>query len=307
MTTDPTFVHPAQDPPGDVTERARRRVGHTIRRRRARRRAVGSAALVAVVVAGATGIIGLTRTGGGGDDGGDVVADGGVDDPDIKADTEWSDPLLSEDERTLTIDVGSSGPGDTACHQNFEHEVIETEDSVTVEFDEQQPPPPVEGEEVVCTDMLDPQTFEVELAAPLGDRTLHDGVRPEALVVHHLAEVVEVTHLPDGFTAEGPGIGGVEQNGWQQTFHRDGADWYFAVIQQPEADAVVPEGTPTPVTVNGIAAQRYSGQMNGTMETIRWTQDGVTIDVWGEMQGPPAFTRSAELLQIAEGVRLPAP
>jgi len=300
MTTHPTFVHPAQDPPAAVTDRARDRVEHTIRRRRARRRAVGSAAVVAVVVAGTAGAIGLA-----GDDGGDDIVAGGDEVADLQADTEWADPILSRDGRTLTIRVGHSPPGDTGCDQNFAHELVETADSVTVAFDER--PTARLGEGEACDDMLDPQTFEVALDAPLGTRAVFDGVRPQPQLVHRLAEAIEVTHVPDGFTAEVPLITEGEAGTWQQLFHRDGADWYFNVAQYPEDEAPTPEGTPTPVTVNGISAQRWSGQMNNTMETIRWTQDGVTVDVWGEMQGPPTFTHAAELLEIAEGVRLPTP
>ena len=65
------------------------------------------------------------------------------------------------------------------------------------------------------------------------------------------------------------------------------------------------EGTPTPVTVHGIEGLRYSGQMNDTMESIVWVEGGLSITVWGEMQGPPTFTHSDELLEIAEGVRPP--
>jgi hypothetical protein len=45
--------------------------------------------------------------------------------------------------------------------------------------------------------------------------------------------------------------------------------------------------------------------MNNTMESIRWDEGGLTITVWGEMQGPPTFTHGDELLQVAEGVHPP--
>lgn len=306
MTTDTNFVHPAHDPPAAVVDAARGRVDRTIRRRRQRRRATGSAALVALVVAGAAGIAGLTD-----DDGGDVVAQGGDDAEDgaggarLQADTEWSDAMLSRDGRTLMIQVGHSPPGDDPCAQNFEMEVVETDTTVTVAFDEE--PVPALGEGEACTDILEPQVASVSLDVVLGDRALYDGIRPEPRPVHRLAEVVEVGDVPDGFTNQEPQFTEGQPGAWQQMFLSDGADWYFTVAQDPEGEAPAPEGTPTPVTVHGIEGLRYTGQMNGTMESIRWDEGGLTITVWGEMQGPPTFTRSAELLEIAEGVRLPDP
>jgi hypothetical protein len=304
MTTNLPFVHPAQDPSNETTARARSRVERGVRRRRAQRRALGSAAVAAVATVGAIGTIRAMT-----DDADDaIVAQGGVGDrADVDPDTEWSDPVLSEDGRRLTIMVGSAPPGDGPCDQNFDYEVVETGESVTVGFEEL--PAPASSNDparVACTDMLQPQRFDIDLSAPLGDREVYDGVRPEPKKLHRLAELVDVTTVPNGWTAEEPAIAGVEENGWQQTFLKDGADWYFAVNQEPASDATTPEGTPTPVTVHGIEGLRYAGQMSGTMESIRWTEDGVTITVWGEMQGPPTFTHSDDLLQIAEGVRLPA-
>ena len=57
--------------------------------------------------------------------------------------------------------------------------------------------------------------------------------------------------------------------------------------------------------MNGEPAQRITGQMNDTMETIRLHLGNLTVSVWGEMQGPPTFTHSAALLRMAEGIRLP--
>ena len=301
MTADLPFVYPAQDPSIETTDRARSRVQRLVRRRRAQRRALGSTAFVALATVGAFGTIG-TLTGGDDDD---LVAQGGVGDrADVDPDTAWSGAVLAEDGRTLTIMVGSSPAGDGPCDQNLVHEVLETGESVTVGFEELPGPPA--SEDVACITLAQPQRFDIDLSAPLGDRQVYDGVGPEPQTVHRLAELVDVTTVPDGWTAEEPEISGVEGDGWQQTFHRDGADWYFAVDQQPESDATTPEGTPAPVTVHGIEGLRYSGQMNDTMESIVWVEGGVSMTARGEMQGPPTFTHRDELLQIAEGVRLPA-
>jgi hypothetical protein len=303
MSADLPFVYPAQDPSIETTARARSRVQRLVRRRRAQRRALGSAAFAAFAVVAIAGTIGALT---GGDDA-DVVAEGDLGRrADVDPDTAWSDPVLSEDERTLTIMVGSSPAGDGPCDQNFVHEVIETGESVTVGF-ERLPGPPA-SEDVGCPDVSEPQRFDIELSAPLGERQVYNGVRREPQTVHRLAELVDVTTVPDGWTAEEPTIAGSQENGWywQQTFYNDSADWYFAVSQQPASDAAPQHGTPTPVMVHGIEGVRYTGQMRGTMESISWLEGGVMITVSGEMQGPPTFTHSDELLQIAEGVRLPA-
>jgi hypothetical protein len=309
MTENLPFVHPAHDPSTETMARARSHVVRTVRRRRVQRRAVGSAAFAALAVAGVAGAVGTLGTGGDGtgDGDADVAAENEShvgDREDVVPDTEWIDPVLSEDGRRLTIMVGSAPPGDHPCNQNFEYEVVETGESVTVGFDELPDVAVPRGDEVACTDALEPQRFEIELEASLGDRDVFDGVGSTPKQVHRLAELVDVTAVPDGWTTDGPLA--VGPTGWQQTFHRDGADWYFAVNQRPEDDATTPEGTPTPVTVHGIEGLRYSGQMNNTMESIVWVEDGLSITVWGEMQGPPTFTHSDELLEIAEGVRPPA-
>jgi len=309
MTENLPFVHPAHDPSTETMARARSHVVRTVRRRRVQRRAVGSAAFAALAIAGAVGTVGTLGTGGDGTGEGDadVAADvaGRIGDrEDVVPDTEWTDPVLSEDGRRLTIMVGSSGPGDHPCNQNFEYEVVETGESVTVGFEELPDVAVPPGDEVGCARIFMAQRFEIELGAPLGDRDVYDGVGPEPKTVHRLAALVDVTAVPDGWTTDGPLA--VGPTGWNQTFTRDGADWYFAVDQQREADVTTPEGTPTPVTVHGLEGLRYSGQMNDTMESIVWVEGGLSITVWGEMQGPPTFTHSDELLEIAEGVRLPA-
>jgi hypothetical protein len=316
MTANLPFVHPAQDPSIETTARARSHVERTIRRRRARRRAVGSAAFAAVALAGTAGALGalgaLGVVGGSTDDtdGIQAASEGSVGSrADVDPNTEWSDPVLSADGRRLTIMVGSAPPGDTSCNQNFEHEVVETDRSVTIGFEElPAAPPPAAGDSgvdaVACTATDEPQRFDVDLEAPFGEREVYDGVRPEPQIVHRLAELVDVTTVPDGWTAEEPSIADGKEHWWAQQFSKDGADWYFTVQQEPEADATTPEGTPTPVTVHGIEGLRYSGQLNDTMESIVWVEGGLSITVWGEMQGPP-FAHGDQLLQIAEGVQLP--
>jgi hypothetical protein len=300
MTTNLPFLHPAQDPPVETTARARSRVERTLHRRRAQRRAAVLATFAVVATVGTVRVFSHDNSGDA------VVAQGDASDrakTEVDPDIEWSDPILSKDGRTMTIMVGSAPPGDGPCDQNFKHEVTETERSVTVRFEKL--PSPRLGEGEACAEMLRPQRFDIALGAPLGHRAVYDGLRPEPQKVHRLDQLVRVTTVPSGWSADEPAIAGAEENGWQQAFHKDGADWYFAVNQQPTPDATTPEGTPTPVTVHGIDALRYTGQMNNTMETIVWTEQNITISVWGEMQGPPTFTRSDQLLQIADSVRLP--
>lgn len=286
------FVHPADDPSADTLQRAFGRVEHSVRRRRAQRRALLSAPAAALVVAAAVG----TFTGWRGDRGGEVVA--GRPDADLEADTSWESLTLAGD-RTLVISVLTGVP---PCDDDFDHDVVETDESVTVAVQSHAHTPPPSGN-VVCPDMAVPKSIEVELGAPLGDREVFDAIHAEPQPVHRASDLVDVTDVPAGWSGAWQVTPG---HGWQNTFHKDGADWYFAVNQEPTAEATTPEGTPSPVTVHGIRGTRYSGQMNGTMESIVWVEGGLTITVWGEMQGPPTFTHHDELLQIAEGVRLPS-
>jgi hypothetical protein len=312
MTTQLPFVHPAHDPSMETTARARSHVLHAVRRRRTQRRVIGSAAFAALTVGGVAGVVAVAGSGDSTDGGTEAANPGAVGDrEDVVPDTEWADPVLSADGRRLTIMVGSAPPGDDHCNQNFEYEVVESDTSVTIGFDlqaearAQDPPPGDDVDAYACPAMAVPQRFEIDLGAPLGDRQVLDGVRPERQVVHRKAELVEATVLPDGFTAEEPFITEGDPYWWQQTFMGDGADWYVNVVQQRGAQPRTSDGTPVTVTVHGIEGTRYTGQMNNTMESIVWVEDGLTITVWGEMQGPPTFTHSDELLEIAEGVRLP--
>jgi len=294
MTDQLPFVHPADEPSAATMQRAFSKVEHSVRRRRAQRRALLAAPAATLVVVAAVGTFTVWR----GDRGGDVVAQSKQSpDLDVDPNTDWMEATLSKDGRTLTIQVAN---GPEPCRHEFEHDVVETATSVTVGIEEL-PLAPV-AEERVCSDMLEPTTIEVALDEPLGTREAFDGVHAQPQPVHRLGDLVDVTDVPEGWTSD---VAVTTEHGWQQTFQKDGEDWYFAVNQQPTDEATTPEGTPSPVTVHGIQGTRYSGQMNNTMESIRWVEDGLTITVWGEMQGPPSYTHHDELLQIAEGVRLP--
>jgi hypothetical protein len=80
-------------------------------------------------------------------------------------------------------------------------------------------PDDTEGSEdqvIGCSDALEQQRFGIELGAPLGDRDVFDGVGSEPKLVHRLAELVDVTAVPDGWTTDAPLP--VGSSGWQQTF-----------------------------------------------------------------------------------------
>ena len=201
--------------------------------------------------------------------------------------------------------MGGRPDGTGPCEQRFRYAVTQDESSVTVAFDQVAPEPTDDGEAVACERVLTPQTFPVALDEPLGERDVYDGVRDAPRTVGRLADLVQVTGLGDEWVATVTPSDG-EPGRWQQTFQAEGADWYFAVSQYPASMTVDISGTPEPVTVNGVEGMRFRGQMNDTMESIVWTVDGLTIWVWGEMQGPPTFVHSDELLEIAEGVRLPS-
>lgn len=163
----------------------------------------------------------------------------------------WAE--TSSDERSATAPWSwPSGGIQSIVPRNFEYEVVDTGESVTVGFDEQPRPPAPEDEDIACNASVESQRVEVQLDAPLGDREVYDGVQPEPRPVDRAVETVDVTVVPDGWTAVGMAIAGVEDDTWEQAFGKEGADWYFVVSQQPEADAITPGGTPTPVTVHGI-------------------------------------------------------
>jgi hypothetical protein len=303
MTADLPFLHPAEDPSIETTTQAWSRVDRTVRLRRAQRRTVGSA-LLAVAVLGAVAAFGAT--------GGDAGYETAYDDLMIDADTGWTDPVLSEDEMRLTIMVGSAPAGDTSCSENYEHQVVETDQSVTIEL-ERLPTPrddpddlPEGSDGFACTAMEQSQALEVTLDAPLGDREVFDGVQSEPQAVHRRAELVDVTYVPDGFTAQEPIITDDVENGWSQLFTTE-ADpiWDLWIDQRPAAGAPTPEGTPTPVTVHGTEGVRYSGQWNNTSESIVWVEGDIRITIRGEGIDPP-FTHGAKLLAVAEGIRLPS-
>lgn len=155
----------------------------------------------------------------------------------------WAE--TSSDERSATAPWSwPSGGIQSIVPRNFEYEVVDTGESVTVGFDEQPRPPAPEDEDIACNASVESQRVEVQLDAPLGDREVYDGVQPEPRPVDRAVETVDVTVVPDGWTAVGMAIAGVEDDTWEQAFGKEGADWYFVVSQQPEADAITPGGHP---------------------------------------------------------------
>lgn len=298
----PFVVHEAHDPTPEVEDRVRTRVVTAARRRRRTRRAV-----VAVPVLGALVAVGvLVATRGTSDD--DIVL---VEPPppglSVAPNVAWDHATLEADGRTLVLMVGSYPPGDGPCTQTFVHDVVETDTAVTIGVEEVEDPPADPPTSAVCAQAAQSQPIEVTLQAPLGDRPVLDGVRPAPRTILRMDALVQVTHVPDGFAVTASDLS-LPNEPSQQTFEAAGADWYFAV-NQVSADAAADlygaeQGTP--VAVGDITGERVTGQMNGTMETIRFPLGDLVVSVWGEMQGPPSFTHTDELLRIAEGIRPPA-
>ena len=241
----------------------------------------------------------------------------------VEADTSWLGAILSVDGLTLELDVGSQPDGDGPCEQRFQHEVTETEDAVTVAFDllEQTTPPtgPVGG----CNLMLQPQHFEIRLDAPLGDRTLYDGVQPQPQQVWRLAEVVEPTVLPDGVTADdlvrspGGDLGPVHWSQYAEV--RSGPGWDLWIDQGPAGSFTPPSTEPGEVIatteIHGIEAAIYE-YFNHTGHMVHWTEGGLDITVRAElhtvnMSEPLSFANpdvafiDDVLIRVAGGIAIP--
>jgi hypothetical protein len=231
------------------------------------------------------------------------------DSEDVVPDTRWYDPMLSEDERRVTVRVGSSPPGRGPCAQNFAYEVVETGESVTIGFDEQPTIPPP-SKNTSCNLSAEPQRVEVELEARLGGRDLYDGIDPEPIPVDRAVETIDVTVVPDGWSPDGEVMAATDDHHWVQAFREEGADWELEVAQSPAGENVTPVGgtsaTAEPVTVRGIEGQRYTARQvaTGASQWIVWTEGGLSITVYGRMLRAHEFTYGDELLEIAEGVRL---
>jgi len=257
------------------------------------------------------------------DDGEVVTATNGPPSTPVDADTSWSGAILSIDGMTLELSVGSSPEGDGPCEQRFQHEVIEAEDAVTVAFDLlEQVTTTIEP--VPCVAMRQPQTFDVSLDAPLGDRALYDGVQPQPQLVWRLAEVVNPTVLPDGVTAADlvRSPAGEEQGplAWSQFAQvPSGPGWDLWIDQGPTGSFIPPSTAPGEVIatteIHGVIATIYE-YFNHTGHLVHWTEGGLDITVRAElhssnMSEPFSFANpdvafiDDELIAVADGISVP--
>jgi hypothetical protein len=241
----------------------------------------------------------------------------------VDADTSWGGAIVSMDGTTLELSVGSSPEGDGPCEQRFQHEVIETEDTVTVAFDLlEQVTTTIEP--VPCVAMAQPQHFEIHLEAPLGDRPLYNGVEPEPQDVWWLADVVEATVLPDGVSADDldkfPGGGPDSVGHWSQSAQvPSGPGWDLWIDQAPEGSFVPPSTEPGEVIatteVHGVEATMYE-YFNHTGHLVHWTEGGLDITVRAElhtanMSEPFSFANpdvafiDDEIIAVADGISVP--
>ncbi len=209
------------------------------------------------------------------------------------------EPVLSADGKTLTVTAGRALHDQRGCQLEVIHDVVVTEDAVTLGLKDATAPE--EATPMVCTAMYIPTVVEVTLDEPLGDRADFDGLRSKARTIDWLSGLVRVLYIPDGFETDPDVLFG---NHVQQNYQPRDADWYFAVNQTKGFPAAA-VGEATPIKINGIEGERITGQMNNTMESIRFEFGDIFVTVWGEVQGPPSFTHSDELLKIAEGIAPP--
>ncbi len=301
MTENQSLGHPAQEPDTATEARVRARVTATVRLRRARRRAMTALPVIAVIALVAVAVAN-TRDNSTGQDRQVVTAGHGDVELAFEPDVEWDDAVLSADGKTLTVTASRVLHNSRSCQLDVLHDVVETDDAVTIGLKDATAPE--DTTPMACKAVLVPAVVKIPLNEPLGDRAVFDGVRPKARTVLRLAELVQVTYVPAGFTTNPDDIPSKDTN-VQQTYNADGADWYFAVNETKAATPTdLPGATSTPILVNDIEGVRITGQMNNTMESIRFPLGGRTVTVWGEMQGPPTFTHADELQKIAEGIRL---
>lgn len=288
---------------------------------RPRWRPLAIAAVVVLVVGAAAALTGLGRET---DDAASVVAgpDPGVTTTppaSSMADTSWTLAILSSDGMTLEITVGIQPAGEGPCEQQFRYEVTETEHAVTVAF-AQVEQTTTATEPVACEDVLQPQSFEIELDSPLGDRALYDGVQPQPRQVWRLAEVVVPTVLPDGVTADdlgrSPGTDFGPVHWTQHAVVPSGPGWDLLIDQGRAGSFTPPSGDVIATTeIHGNEATIYE-YFNHTGHMVHWTEGGLDLTVRAElhtvnMSEPRSFANpdvafiDDVLLQVADGIAIP--
>lgn len=240
----------------------------------------------------------------------------------VDADMPWHGAVLAEDGMTLELSVGSRPAGDGPCEQQFEHAVTETDELVTIAFDQVEPTTTT-TDSVACTLMAQPQRFDIDLQVPLGDRDVHNGIDDEAQPVWRRADVVEPTVLPDGVTHADLGASpnrsrdGSPRSWSQHADATSGPGWDLWIDQQPAGSFMVPKDADvvSTTTVHGTEATIYE-YFNHTGHMIHWTENGVEITVRAElhtvnMSEPLSFANpdvafiDDVLIQVADGIAVP--
>ncbi len=238
--------------------------------------------------------------------------------PSFKADTSWGRAVLHTDGTTLTIEVSGAPIGDGPCNVRYEHEVIETDTSVTVAFRQLRRSTTTRGD-IACPAIAMLQPFVIHLKAPLGERKLYDGVDTEPKQVWRMTDIVEPTVLPDGITIEAlervpSGKGTLA---WMQYAEiSSGPGWDLFIDQAPAGSFVAPETSPGTIvgryTVHGNDAAMYE-YFNFTGHEIHWTEGGLDITVRAELHTsniskPQSFENAQVafidplLVRIADGI-----
>lgn len=294
---------------------------------------------LAVVSAGCGGDDEATTTAAGGSGSGD----------DVPAEIAWSHAELSKDGATLFVSFGGAAIGDGPCEARYEHGVDESSDRVTVRVASDRPtttttggaptsppppPPPAQsggtggsGAGAVgssgagsgpagCPAVGHVHLLEVTLERPLDDRPVFNGIDDGPRPVADRSDAVEVTHVPETFTSEGPfplvddgqrDSSDQGEVGWQQIFSSPSEPFTIYVIQRREGQGSDLGPVIESTTVHGQPAE-IQEWFNGTAHSVLWTEDGWDLVVTVELHAsgaPPYDHRDDELLRIAEGIRLP--
>lgn len=174
----------------------------------------------------------------------------------------------SPDGRSLVVTFVGGAPYSSgkACTVAYRAEVSESADEVTVQLFSNSPPPP-DGDTFVCTAEGYSRSVQVDLDAPLGDRTVLEREPRRRLEVFDGSLLAETTWMPDGWTLRSEQAGFPDPESaayWQRT--------WGAEPSPPTGNDCTPSDSPISLT---------QGPASGPNRDISFLQPVSTHDVNG--------------------------